>query len=304
MQQKGKEVIKTTEKMEELKLLVSTYYAIQKERIQTGNRVKALERSGVQKYTAADLHEHLDEKLKDVEDWIAGKVGDRLESIDIHNAWLRHVPGVGPILAGGLISVIDPISRFEKPSALWKYAGLHVVDGKAPKKARGTKLEWNPFLRTLCWKLGDSFVKAGGYYRNTYDGARQKEDNKAPFRIPIRDAQGYLLVEDIGKIKEGTMIGSENFSEFKKQAKGKDNVLVTMTDLHKFNRAKRKAVKLFIAHLWAIWRDLEGLPTRVPYVVEKLGHEIIPAPTVQQLEASKKSKRPKKSKKPKNQRNP
>jgi len=286
-----------TERTEELKLLVSTYYALQKERIQTGNRIKALERSGVAKSRATDLHEHLDEELKRIETWIADKVEDRLEGVDIYNAWLRHVPGVGPMLAAGLISVIDPISEVEKPSSLWKYAGLHVVDGKAPKRARGTKVDWNPFARTLTWKISDSFVKAGGYYRKVYDRARHKEDNRAPFKVPIEDAQGYLLAENVGSIKKGEMIGRENFSKFRKQAKGRKDVLVTLTDMHKFNRAKRKAVKLFIAHLWAIWRDLDGLPVRVPYVVEKLGHELIPPPTVEQLEGTSK-KSSKKSKKP------
>ena len=272
-----------TETTEELKLLVSTYYALQKERIQTGNRIKALERSGVAKSRAADLHEHLDENLKGIEKWIADKVGDQLEGVDIYNAWLRHVPGVGPMLAAGLISVIDPISEVEKPSSLWKYSGQDVVDGKAPKKVRGQKVTWNPFARTLCWKLGDSFVKAGGYYREVYDRARAQEDNKAPFKVPVEDAQGYLLAEKVGNIKKGEMIGRENIIKFRKQAKGRDDVLVTLTNMHKFNRAKRKAVKLFIAHLWAIWRDLDGLPTRVPYVVEKLGHKLIPPPTVEQL---------------------
>lgn len=282
-----------TERTEELKLLVSTYYALQKERIQTVLRIKALERSGVAKSRAADLHEHLDKELLRIEKWIGGKIEDRLEGNDIYNAWLRHVPGVGPILAAGLISVIDPISEVEKPSSLWRFAGLHVIDGKAPKRKKGQKVDWNPFFRTMCWKLGDSFVKAGGYYRKVYDRARQIEDHRAPFRVPVEDAQGYLLAENVGNIKKGEMIGRENFSKFRKQAKGRKDVLVTLTDLHKYNRAKRKAVKLFISHLFAIWRDLEGLPIREPYVVEKLGHELIPPPTAEQLKGtSKKSKKP------------
>lgn len=283
-----------------MKLLVSTYYALQKERIQTVLRIKALERSGIAKSRAEDLHEHMDKELLRIERWIAGKIEDRLEGNDIYNAWLKHVPGVGPILAAGLISVIDPISEVEKPSSLWKYAGQDVVDGKAPKRVRGQKVTWNPFFRTLCWKLGDSFVKAGGYYRKVYDKARAKEDSKAPFKVPIEHAQGYLLAENVGNIKKGEMIGRENFSKFRKQAKGREEVLVTLTDLHKFNRAKRKAVKLFIAHLWAIWRDLDGLSVRVPYVVEKLGHELIPAPTVEQLKGSSKKSAKKPSKKPRN----
>lgn len=35
----------------------------------------------------------------------------------------------------------------------------------------------------------------------------------------------------------------------------------------------RKMQKVFLAHLWEVWRKAEGLPTRELYVHEKLGHE-------------------------------
>jgi len=44
------------------------------------------------------------------------------------------------------------------------------------------------------------------------------------------------------------------------------------TKLHIHRAAQRKMVKLFLSHLWERWRQLEGLPTRVPYVLERLGH--------------------------------
>lgn len=34
----------------------------------------------------------------------------------------------------------------------------------------------------------------------------------------------------------------------------------------------RKMSKIFLSHLWQVWREEEGLPTRLPYVHEKLGH--------------------------------
>jgi len=37
--------------------------------------------------------------------------------------------------------------------------------------------------------------------------------------------------------------------------------------------ARRKAVKLFLSHLWVKWRGIEGLPVTDPYVIEKLGHK-------------------------------
>lgn len=41
---------------------------------------------------------------------------------------------------------------------------------------------------------------------------------------------------------------------------------------HAHYRAMRKMIKLFLAHLWEVWRRMEGLPTRRPYALDKLGH--------------------------------
>lgn len=50
------------------------------------------------------------------------------------------------------------------------------------------------------------------------------------------------------------------------------------TKLHVHNAAMRKMSKMFLSHLWLVWRQLEGLPVREPYVKEKLGHENIVTP--------------------------
>lgn len=42
--------------------------------------------------------------------------------------------------------------------------------------------------------------------------------------------------------------------------------------------AIRKMLKRFLAALWLVWREAEGLPIREPYVAEKLGHTSIVSP--------------------------
>lgn len=42
--------------------------------------------------------------------------------------------------------------------------------------------------------------------------------------------------------------------------------------------AMRKMVKRFLAHLWQVWRALEGLPVRSPYIEEYMGHSHIDEP--------------------------
>jgi hypothetical protein len=36
--------------------------------------------------------------------------------------------------------------------------------------------------------------------------------------------------------------------------------------------ARRKMVKIFLSHLWATWRKMEGLTVTKPYVFSVLGH--------------------------------
>lgn len=47
------------------------------------------------------------------------------------------------------------------------------------------------------------------------------------------------------------------------------------TKSHIHLAAMRKMEKLFLSHVWMVWRELEGLPVRDPYPVEYLGHSTI-----------------------------
>lgn len=42
--------------------------------------------------------------------------------------------------------------------------------------------------------------------------------------------------------------------------------------------AMRRMIKHFLAHLWEVWRGLAGLPVRMLYVEERLGHEHMTSP--------------------------
>jgi len=50
------------------------------------------------------------------------------------------------------------------------------------------------------------------------------------------------------------------------------------SDLHKHMMAMRRMIKLFISHLWAVWRELEGLPVTEPYPIAILGHKTYISP--------------------------
>ncbi len=228
--------------MDEMRFLTELYYDSQKMRIMAENRLGQMKRDGLDTERAQELQLWIDERLMLIENHIKKEAADHVKKHEIWDDWLKNIKGIGPIISACLISWISPIERFPTISSLWKYCNLHVVDGKAPKRQKSKKSEGNLKLHTLAWKISDSFVKSGGPYRQEYDRAKTFYRAKFPEKI------------DTGiKNKKGEPI--YNYS-----------------DKHIHMMAKRKSVKLFLAHLWVVWRELEGLPVSKPYVIDKLGH--------------------------------
>lgn len=245
-------------------LAVTSYYDAQQVRIALSNRIADLVRE--KHFTQEEADRRFApafEFMKKAEAVFAKDIKHESKEHRIY-AWLISIRGIGPVLAGGLLALIGDIARFDTVSKLWAYAGLHVIDGKAPKLERGKRANWNSTLRTLCWKLGESFVKAGkgeeweGQYRALYDSYKARDRAKHPEKV------------DSGR----------------KSRKGK--VIWMYTDGHIHARAKRYAVKILLSHLWEYWRKFEGLPVREPYAIEQLGHTGKIEPKHRKKEPSKK----------------
>lgn len=136
--------------------------------------------------------------------------------------YLADVPGVGPAIAGRLIilfkyrfQAICPdcagdVEKKEKAmictacgktmkgdgnlkyriderdfptiSKWWAFMGRHNVDGKMPKREKGTVSNWSTPGRTLGKLIGDSFIKqgAGNLYRQFYDERKAKAQKDHP----------------------------------------------------------------------------------------------------------------------------
>jgi hypothetical protein len=144
---------------------------IQKGRIQFGNRVSALLRGddngGGQQFGVVERWLERFAKLEaELDKDIANEVK--------HYAIYDHVTalkGVGPMYAAKLVAMID-IERAPHVSSLWRYAGYGVVDGKRERPVKGEKLHYNKRLKTTCYLIGGSFLKASSPYRDIYDEAR------------------------------------------------------------------------------------------------------------------------------------
>jgi hypothetical protein len=170
--------------------------------------------------------------------------------------WCRANKGIGPVLAAGLIAYIN-ILECEHIAAIWAYSGL--VPGQ--RKVRGQPLTFNPELKTLCWKIGESFVKVSGSeepnYGHFYLQRKAYEIARNENRMYAEQAARELATKKYDKTTE----------TYKALIDGK------LSKAHIHMRAKRWAVKLFLAHLHEVWWEFETKTKCEPvYVMSKLGH--------------------------------
>lgn len=264
---------------EYMTILSRTFYAIQKQRIEAGNRIAMNVRD--QRLTADEaalLNAHLKVGLHAIEKNVKRDMTRALDPIPIYREWFSKIRGIGPLLAGAIIGEIGTIDRFKHISNLWSWAGVGIHNGVADRRRAGEKSHWNPVMKIVGWKTGKSFVKLGGYFRQSYEQFKLEEVAKntpwdAPLtgkltghRLWLPDGEGSILTKDVvpGVIKAAKQAGSTT-------------IKICRTDGHVDNRASRRNIKLFLGLTWMKWRELEGLPISKPYIAEHglAGHHTI-----------------------------
>lgn len=127
------------------------------------------------------------------------------------------------------------------------------------------KRPWNADLKLICWKAGESFVKTSNHPKDIY---------------------GHIYAER--KLLE--LQKNEN-GDYKEQADAKAGKVGRSTDAYKaysvgklppahiHARAKRYAVKMFLAHWHHVAYELEyGTPPPKPYIIDQGGHTHYIAP--------------------------
>jgi len=233
---------------DKVRQLIEIYYDVQDVRIRTFNRLRQV---GQVKGVNA-------ERLKTLEKEIRDYILHEIKYLAVYQKFLSLIKGIGPILAGGLLSYFNPYEA-EHASSFWRYAGLHVVNGKAPRREHGKKISYNPKAKVLCWKISDSFIKQRTpFYRDIYDKAKNKENEK--LGNPLENPENCPYYKEcLQKLKK------------KAQKLGRERK-PTPCKLHIHYRAMRKMAKRFLADFWVAWRRLEGLTVTEPYAIAILGH--------------------------------
>lgn len=290
---------------DEARFLVDAYYSMQHDRIRAYNQVRALGEATEPHSVLAWLAEQSSTLEKQVQ-----RALDKYSMSQPLGEWARGVLGIGPVIAAGLLAHID-IKKATTAGHIWRYAGLDSTVkwagsdacaawlkaqdcddldellvkaanhwGRRPETLRrlattehktgtqvpltlprlATALARRPFnadLKTLCWKIGESFIKVKGKADDVY--GKLYEERKA--HEHSRNERGDYRDQALQIAKDRPT-----------HAQRKTYLTGALPDGHVHARAKRYAVKLFLAHYWEIGRELAGLPVVLPYPIAHLGH--------------------------------
>ena len=275
------------------RFLVDEYYAIQKARIRNSNYSKGLDRDAAKSGTEAEPHTAIDsfvsnyqvgeENIKKLLQWY----------LDEHPMlwFFENTLGIGPVLAAGLLAHID-IALCPTVGHIWSFAGLN----PSVTWDKGQKRPWNTPLKTLCWKIGDSFVKLSNrgdaFYGQVYR-ARKQTEWQHNLAGNYRDAaKQSMATKKYGKATDQhAWYTGQCSAELAKAmlAEGKtptvpgckaDDGFPMLSPAHIDARARRYAVKLFLSHLHECWyRQHFGEEPPKPFAISIQGHaHYIPPP--------------------------
>ena len=232
----------------EARFLVDSYYAMQEQRKRSSNQILALSES---KEPHSVLQWFL-EQSDTLETQVKRALGKYAEAHPV-GGWMMSIRGIGPVISAGLLAHID-ITKCPTVGHIWRFAGLDPTQ----EWGKGERRPWNASLKTLCWKIGESFVKTKGheegFYGAIYDQRKAYEHEKNE-RGEYKDQAERILKARPTHKQKATY------------AQGK------LPDGQIHARAKRYAVKLFLAHLHEVWYELEyGTKAPLPYAIARMDH--------------------------------
>ena len=248
----------------EARFLVDAYYTMQDNRIRTGGQIRALNAYG---------------EPNSVIVWLNGQntvlekqVGSALDMYSRNHPvgqWMRMNYGIGPVIAAGFLAHLD-VTKTNSAGGFWKFAGL--IPGI--KWEKNELRPWNQQLKTLCWLLGESFVKVSGKDDAFY--AKEYKDKKA----------FYIERNNNGSHQEAALKMADRFRKETiayKWYSGQKDGMPKFPPAHIHAMAKRHAVKMFLSHLFEImYIAHHGKSPPEIYATAILGHKDYVAPPFKQ----------------------
>jgi hypothetical protein len=279
----------TTLSPQEARYLVDAYYIIQEYRTTTANQVRALGKSDEPHEVITWLlrqHETLEAQVK--------RALDAWSDTQELGRWAKGITGIGPVISSGLLAHID-IEKCPTAGHIWSFAGYNPTVVWEKKQRR----PWNARLKILCWKIGESFVKVStndsDIYGKVYVARKELEwqhnlagdlATQAKLELERKDyskKDTLTLKWYSGKFEPAAVRAALASPERDAMAKlpVSDHGTPMLPPAHIHARAKRYAVKLFLAHYWETGYRLHfGKEPPLPYPISHIpGHtHYIPAP--------------------------
>jgi len=260
-----------------IRFFVDKYYQFQKNRIAFKNQIRSEE--GEPNEVVNWLYQNLVYLEADLK-----SVLDAYTDADPVGRWAKGIVGIGPVLSAGLLAHID-ITKAETVGSIWRYAGLDPT----LKWEKGEKRPWNARLKSLCWKIGESFVKVRNNPKDVYGKIYWKRkiyeweknirgDYAGQVKKVGKNTEAYLWYSGSLKPKEeftGADFATAKTGEHKRLVDkvGEGRGVLMLPPGHIHERAKRKAVKLFLAHWHEVaYENHYGRKPPKPYPIAILGH--------------------------------
>lgn len=243
----------TTLSKEEARYLVDLYYQMQEYRKASDNQVRQL-----QKEDNKEPHETLAffaNNFRTLERNIKSVLQVYAESKPI-GQWMLSICGIGPVISAGLMANID-ITKVQTAGQIQAFAGLDPTR----EWNKGEKRPYNARLKTLCWKIGQCFIKVQNNEEDVY--GKIFAIRKA-YEIE-RNEKGELADQAKAKLEKYNI--GKNTDAYKWYSQGK------LPPAHINQRASRYAVKIFLSHLFSVWYEMEHKekPPK-PYAIAILNH--------------------------------
>jgi hypothetical protein len=260
--------------------LVRTFELAQRERIRRGERIRAIAQARDLSWDAPVPNMDADALLASIERgntlgpvpflgmlyqhaWTEERELSRLleEAVTQHPAWpwLMQIRGVGPRLAARLLSRLR-IELARSPSSFWSYCGLATVQAvEYHCAACGARTVVPARTPPPSRHLGADRRTCEGRYTCVGAPACSRVAQPRPRRLEPRryDASakticfliGTSFSRQGGPYKQFYREAYQRYSEQHPDWPAKRRVLAAM----------RRTVKLFLKHLWMVWREAEGM---------------------------------------------
>lgn len=268
---------------EEARFLVKLYYQMQKFRIGVGGQLRSLE--GTEEPHA--VLDWMSDQFKTMENQVSGSFKVFATNHPV-GEWLMSIEGISHILSTALLAQVD-IERAPTVGHIWSYAGF----SQNMAWNKGELRPYNADFKTLCYKIGESFVKVRNKENDVYgklffeykektwqknlngelSEAATKELEKKNYSKTTNAYKFYSGLVDLDYVKDIFESGASFPAVLPKKAILKTPDTPMLPPAHVHARARRYAVKLFLSHYHEVHYTIHyGKKPPEPYALAILEH--------------------------------